>query len=56
MVKILVHCSQKINSYFQEIVFKNIQKWGTAFGSSRNANIQFDVFVKAEKFLANFLN
>lgn len=40
---------------FQKIVFKNIKKWGTAYGSSRNANVQLEIYEKAEKFIANFL-
>lgn len=40
---------------FQEIIFKNIQRWGTAYGSSRNANIQLSAYETGETFLANFI-
>ncbi|MGJ8745597.1 MAG: aminotransferase class I/II-fold pyridoxal phosphate-dependent enzyme [Polaribacter sp.] len=40
---------------FQEIVIKNILKWGTSYGSSRNANVQLNIYKKAESFIANFL-
>lgn len=40
---------------FHEIIFKNIKKWGSSFGSSRNANIKLAVYEKAEKFLTKFL-
>ena len=37
---------------FQNILFESIKKWGTAYGSSRNSNIQLSVFERAEKLLA----
>nr|WP_315158544.1 aminotransferase class I/II-fold pyridoxal phosphate-dependent enzyme [uncultured Flavobacterium sp.] len=40
---------------FQEIIFKNIKIWGTAYGSSRNANIQLSAYETGETFLANFI-
>lgn len=40
---------------FQEIIFKNIQRWGTAYGSSRNANVQLSAYETGETFLANFI-
>lgn len=40
------------NSNFQNILFESIKKWGTAYGSSRNANIKLSIFLKAEKLLA----
>lgn len=40
---------------FQKIVYKNSKKWGTAYGSSRNANVQLEIYLKAEHFIANFL-
>jgi 7-keto-8-aminopelargonate synthetase-like enzyme len=40
---------------FQELVIQAIQKWGTSYGSSRNANIKLSVYDKGETFLANFL-
>ena len=39
---------------FHEIIFENIKKWGSCYGSSRNANIKLDIYDKAEEFLANF--
>ncbi|WP_298878945.1 aminotransferase class I/II-fold pyridoxal phosphate-dependent enzyme [uncultured Polaribacter sp.] len=40
---------------FHEIIFKNIKKWGSSFGSSRNANIKLDVYEKAERKISKFL-
>ncbi|WP_405606529.1 aminotransferase class I/II-fold pyridoxal phosphate-dependent enzyme [Polaribacter sp. Asnod1-A03] len=40
---------------FQELVFKAIHKWGTSYGSSRNANIKLSIYEKGETFLADFL-
>ena len=37
---------------FQNIVFESIKKWGTAYGSSRNSNIQLSIYETAEKLLA----
>jgi 7-keto-8-aminopelargonate synthetase-like enzyme len=39
---------------FHEIIFENIKKWGSCYGSSRNANIKLNIYDKAEEFLANF--
>lgn len=39
---------------FHKIIFKNIKKWGSSFGSSRNANIKLAIYEKAEKFLTAF--
>lgn len=41
---------------FQELVFKNIKKWGISYGSSRNANLKLDIYQKGENYLRNFLN
>ena len=41
---------------FHEIVCANIKKWGTSYGSSRNANITLSIYKKAEVFLRNFFN
>jgi 7-keto-8-aminopelargonate synthetase-like enzyme len=38
---------------FQKIITSNIQKWGTSYGSSRNANIQLSAYDIAERYLAN---
>jgi 7-keto-8-aminopelargonate synthetase-like enzyme len=40
---------------FQQIITRNIQKWGTSYGSSRNANIQLTAYDKAENYLANLI-
>jgi len=40
---------------FQEIIFKNIQRWGTAYGSSRNANVQLSAYDTGETHLAQFI-
>lgn len=40
---------------FKELVFKAIDKWGTAYGSSRSANIKLAIYEKGETFLADFL-
>lgn len=43
------------NKKFQKILFKNIVRWGTAYGSSRNANIKLTAYEKGETFLAQFI-
>ena len=43
------------NTKFQDILFKSIKKWGTAYGSSRNANIKLSIYETAEKLLAKNL-
>ncbi|MGM8362996.1 aminotransferase class I/II-fold pyridoxal phosphate-dependent enzyme [Flavobacterium sp. ARAG 55.4] len=43
------------NKKFQKILFKNIARWGTAYGSSRNANIQLTAYEKGERFLAQYI-
>jgi 7-keto-8-aminopelargonate synthetase-like enzyme len=40
---------------FQNLLIKNILKWGTAYGSSRSANIQLSAYEDGERFLANFI-
>lgn len=40
------------NSNFQNMLFNNIKKWGTSYGSSRNANIKLSIYETAEKVLA----
>jgi len=44
------------NSDFQTILFESIKKWGTAYGSSRNSNIQLSIYETAENILAENLN
>lgn len=43
------------NKEFQELVFKNIQKWGTSYGSSRSANIKLTAYENGEAFLAGHI-
>jgi 7-keto-8-aminopelargonate synthetase-like enzyme len=40
---------------FQKLLIKNILKWGTAYGSSRSANIQLTAYENGERFLANYI-
>jgi 7-keto-8-aminopelargonate synthetase-like enzyme len=40
---------------FKNLLIKNILKWGTTYGSSRNANIQLTAYDEGEGFLANFI-
>lgn len=40
------------NKDFQNILFRSIKKWGTSYGSSRNANVTLSIYDKAEKLLA----
>jgi 7-keto-8-aminopelargonate synthetase-like enzyme len=40
---------------FQKLLIKNILQWGTAYGSSRSANIQLSAYEDGEQFLANFV-
>ena len=40
---------------FQKLLIKNILQWGTAYGSSRSANIQLTAYENGERFLANFI-
>ena len=34
---------------FQKLIFKSIKKWGTFYGSSRNANVKLSVYDQAEQ-------
>lgn len=43
------------NKSFQELVIKNILKWGTNYGSSRSANIQLTAYKNGEDFLAKHI-
>lgn len=43
------------NKKFQQILIKNILQWGTAYGSSRSANIELKAYENGEKFLAKFI-
>lgn len=40
---------------FQKLLIKNILQWGTAYGSSRSANIQLAAYENGERFLANYI-
>lgn len=40
---------------FQNLLIKNIRQWGTAYGSSRNANIQLSAYENGERFLTRFI-
>lgn len=40
---------------FQKKLIKNIKKWGTFYGSSRNSNVQLSVYKYFEKQFANFV-
>lgn len=41
---------------FQELVSQSILKWGTSYGSSRNANLKLNIYQKGEQYLSTFLN
>lgn len=43
------------NKNFQELVIKNIQNWGTTYGSSRSANIKLKAYENGETFLAKHI-
>ncbi|MBS7230888.1 pyridoxal phosphate-dependent aminotransferase family protein [Flavobacterium psychroterrae] len=43
------------NKDFQELVIKNIQQWGTTYGSSRSANIKLTAYENGENFLAHYI-
>ncbi|MFE3848728.1 aminotransferase class I/II-fold pyridoxal phosphate-dependent enzyme [Flavobacterium sp. LB3P45] len=40
---------------FQKLLIKNILQWGTAYGSSRSANIQLTAYENGERFLTSFI-
>lgn len=40
---------------FQRILSKSIKTWGTAYGSSRNANIKLGIYQKAENLLSRIV-
>lgn len=40
---------------FQKLLVKNMMQWGTAYGSSRSANIQLTAYENGERFLADFI-
>jgi len=44
------------NPEFQQLIVKNILRWGSAYGSSRNSNIQLTAYEKGEQFLKHYIN
>lgn len=40
---------------FQDLVIKNLRRWGTAYGSSRNANVQITAYQEAETALSELV-
>ncbi|WP_298285777.1 aminotransferase class I/II-fold pyridoxal phosphate-dependent enzyme [uncultured Lutibacter sp.] len=43
------------NTEFQKNIFEGLKKWGTFYGSSRNANIKLAIYEEAENYFSNFL-
>lgn len=43
------------NTEFQQLIVKNILRWGSAYGSSRNSNIQLTAYEKGEQFLTDYI-
>ncbi len=43
------------NADFQNILIENIKKYGSNYGASRKANVQFTIYDRAETHLANFV-
>lgn len=43
------------NKAFQKLVVQNILKWGTTYGSSRNANVKVTAYENGETFLAHYI-
>ena len=43
------------NKKFIKIISESLKKWGSAYGSSRSANVKLLAYDKAEQFLANFI-
>ncbi|TDE04169.1 aminotransferase class I/II-fold pyridoxal phosphate-dependent enzyme [Flavobacterium hiemivividum] len=43
------------NPEFQQLIVKNILRWGSAYGSSRNSNIQLTAYEKGEQFLSAYI-
>jgi 7-keto-8-aminopelargonate synthetase-like enzyme len=44
------------NPEFQQLIVKNILRWGSSYGSSRNSNIQLTAYEKGEEFLKNYID
>jgi len=43
------------NKEFQEIIFESLKKWGTFYGSSRNANVKLAIYDKFENYFSDYL-
>jgi 7-keto-8-aminopelargonate synthetase-like enzyme len=43
------------NPEFQQLIIKNILRWGSAYGSSRNSNIKLTAYEKGEQFLTDYI-
>jgi len=43
------------NKEFQETIFESLKKWGTFYGSSRNANIKLAIYNKFENYFSDYL-
>lgn len=43
------------NKKFQKIIFESLKKWGTFYGSSRNANVKLAIYDKFENYFAEYL-
>lgn len=43
------------NSAFQQVYIKNLQKYGTNYAASRNANVQLSIFETVERYLAQLV-
>lgn len=44
------------NADFQALIKQGLEIYGSSYGSSRNGNLQIDIYEKAEKKLADFVN
>lgn len=43
------------NKEFQALIFESLKKWGTFYGSSRNANIKLAIYEKFENYFSDYL-
>ncbi|PKP08149.1 MAG: aminotransferase class I/II [Bacteroidetes bacterium HGW-Bacteroidetes-3] len=43
------------NKEFQEIIYESLKKWGTFYGSSRNANVKLAIYEKFENYFSDYL-
>jgi 8-amino-7-oxononanoate synthase len=41
--------------HFQDLLYKSLKQWGTAYGSSRNSNIKLGIYQKAEALFADIV-